>query len=69
MYTYFRKFVSYSFCPLAPCSSSYKRAEFRVLMQMRRAKQEDKVQAVLTLRFAAADGFQQIQNLLKQGLL
>ena len=27
---------------------------------MRRAKQEDKVQAVLTLRFAGADGYQQI---------
>lgn len=32
---------------------------------MRRAKQEDKVQAVLTLRFAGADGYQQILETLK----
>lgn len=36
-----------------------------ILLQMRKAKQEDKVQAVLTLRFAGADGYRQILDTLK----
>ena len=45
-------------CPLE-ASKSRNVAVKEVLVQMREARQEDKVQAILTLRFAGAAAFKQ----------